>query len=332
MLYNLINQMPALLFRRDYAIVFTIRDTLPAISYVCLMKRIFFLLFLLAHAWLASADCRQLLINASEEIYLSGTQAHFTLVVSHLEAGETVEYNINGVKLDGNVYTPFLSGMGIRHINAYAYIRKSNQKTETLKQTLAFFVMMPSAHINGPVNNILYAGVKQSVYIDIPGVAPNNTIIDVEGGKLLSGAQNARFVLPDSGIRKLTVLVSARFPDGSIKRLGAQSFMVLKLPEPRIAFNSSDLRLYAPDSLICLREPALGSLNLQYRITGYTLGFIRNGIYSEFEVNGNRLSAALKAEMQKLKKGDMVLVKAARVELPGIAEYTLQGTCFTINN
>ena len=254
------------------------------------------------------SQCKMLSITSDDAVFISGISSSFNLSVSPLNPGEKVIYKVNGNKLDSCIYKTVSSGVGIYKIIAAADIYKNNTFVETIHQTYSYLVMMPMVYWDGPNSNILYANIEQVLYVSIPGVSPNSTTLTLEGAKIISNINGKYTIKPDSGVRIVSALCSARLPDGTSRKMGGYKLRVLEIELPTVQFNASKSNIVVPDSLCILKDAKMLSFNLNYQITSFSITIIKNNIAQKHSLKGNGLSENLKTIIKSLSKNDVIIV------------------------
>ena len=241
-----------------------------------LKKLIFLGFYCFSH--LIYSQCKTFSISSDDAVFISGIRSSFNLSVSPLNPGEKAIFKVNGNKLDSCVYKTVGSGVGIYKIIASAEIYKNNILVETLQQTYSYFVMMPMVYWDGPNSNILYADIEQILYVSIPGVSPNSTMLTLEGATIISNVNGKYTIKPDSGARSVSALCAAKLPDGTVRKMGGYKLRVLEIELPTVQFNSSKPNIVAPDSLYILKDIRMLPFNLSYQITSFSITIIKNNI------------------------------------------------------
>jgi len=295
---------------------------------MALKKLIFLGFYCFTH--LIYSQCKTLSISSDDAVFISGIRSSFNLSVSPLNPGEKAVFKINGNKLDSCVYKTVGSGVGIYKIIATAEIYKNNILIETLQQTYSYFVMMPMVYWDGPNSNILYADIEQVLYVSIPGVSPNSTILTLEGGKIISNVNGKYTIKPDSGARSVSALCAAKLPDGTVRKMGGYKLRVLEIELPTVQFNSSKSNMVAPDSLYILKDIKMLPFNLSYQITSFSITIIKNNIAQKFFLKGNSLSENLKTIIKSLSKDDVIIVDDVFCKIQEVGEKKLKPFVFTI--
>jgi hypothetical protein len=293
------------------------------------LKNILFIFFY-CFVNIVFSQCKTLSIISDDAVFISGISSSFNLSVNPINPDEKVIYEVNGVKLDSNIYKTYSSGVGIHKIIATARIYKGKSLIETLHQTYSYLVMMPMAYIDGPNSNILYANIEQILYVSIPGVSPQATTLDLEGAKIISNLNGKYTIKPDSGVRSITATCNAKLADGTTRKMGALKFRILEIDLPTVQFNSSKPNIIAPDSLYILKDIKMLPFNLNYQITSFSLTIIKNNIAQKYFLKGNLFSENLKTVIKSLNKNDVIIVDDVFCKIQWVGEKKLKPFVFTI--
>ncbi len=91
-------------------------------------------------------------------------------------------------------------------------------------------VSQPSATISNSDLNVVYRGIVNNFSVSVPGVAPENIVLNVAGGKYVQKGPG-KYELTTMSEGELTVSVSAKI-DKTVKPMGSGKFRIKKLPKP----------------------------------------------------------------------------------------------------
>lgn len=293
-----------------------------------LKKLIFLGFYCFSH--LIYSQCKTFSISSDDAVFISGIRSSFNLSVSPLNPGEKAIFKVNGNKLDSCVYKTVGSGVGIYKIIATAEIYKNNILVETLQQTYSYFVMMPMVYWDGPNSNILYADIEQILYVSIPGVSPNSTMLTLEGAKIISNLNGKYTIKPDSGVRSVSALCAAKLPDGTVRKMGGYKLRVLELDLPEVEFNSSKINTIAPDSIYLIKDLKTLQFNLYYQITSFSITIIKNNIAQKHFFKTNLITDNIKSIIKTLKTNDVIIVDDVLCKIQWVGEKKLKPFVFTI--
>ena len=169
-----------------------------------------------------------------------------------------------------------------------------------------YAVLKPSATIAADKMNVLYAGIANPVSVSAP-VDPGKLSISFPGcGVSNQGAGKFDVSVPASLIGKtVTATVSAKLGE-STKQLGATTFRVKKVPDPR-AVLGANIRGGKHAKAELTANPVLRATmgedfayDLKWKVTSFRVIFVSKGMEDPAMVcQGGALSEAVKAKIQK---------------------------------
>jgi hypothetical protein len=293
------------------------------------LKNILFLIFycLLNGVF---GQCKTLSITSDDAVFISGISSSFSLSVNPINPDEKVIYEVNGVKLDSNIYKTYSSGVGIHKIVAIAFVYRGKSIVETLHQTYSYLVTLPMAYFDGPNSNILYANIEQVLYVSIPGVHPNSMNLSLDGAKIISNKTGKYTIKPDSGVRSVSASCSAKLPDGTTRKFGELKYRILEIELPTVLFNSSKPNIIAPDSLYILKDVKMLSFNLSYQIASFSITIIKNNIAQKYFLKGNLINENLKTIIKSLSKNDVIIVDDVICKIQWVGDKKLNPFVYNI--
>lgn len=169
-----------------------------------------------------------------------------------------------------------------------------------------YAVLKPSATIAADKMNVLYAGIANPVSVSAP-VDPGKLSISFPGCNVSSqGAGKFDVSVPASLIgRTVTATVSAKLGE-STKQLGATTFRVKKVPDPR-AVLGANIRGGKHAKAELTANPVLRATmgedfayDLKWKVNSFRVIFVSKGMEDPAMVcQGGALSEAVKAKIQK---------------------------------
>jgi gliding motility-associated protein GldM len=145
--------------------------------------------------------------------------------------GVTLEKDkfVNGV---GKVAFP-VSGMGEKTFAGTLQLKDPSGNLKTLPFSTTYNVAPPSASIAPTQLKVVYYGVDNPFSISVPGVAPNQISVTASNASV-TGSNGNYTINPSSTTGKITIQVSAKMADGSVKRMGTEEFRIKRVPNPEI--------------------------------------------------------------------------------------------------
>lgn len=181
---------------------------------------------------------------------------------------------------------------------------------------------MPAATISADAMNVLFVGLENPMSISVPGITPENTIVSTTAGVTVSKSGNGKYVAKCSGSAKeATVTVSAKMPDGTIRKMGAMKYRIKRVPQPKLKLGTLNAGTY-PKALIMAQSYVNATLEdfyfngVRYTIRSYKGALLpRSGVVDEKDVTGNS-AAGLRNLISKAKSGDNLIIVDAVADGP----------------
>ena len=260
------------------------------------------------------------------------------IILAAVDSTQRPEYYIEGQRInDQGLYEVPATGVGIKKYSGWiAYQNPASGEMENLHFTSEYSVGEPAVTISNNDLNIMYRGYDNKFSISVPGVSNDKVKVSVTGAAVHQ--QGGVWVIkPGDNAKNVTISVSAEL-DGKMQPMGSRDYRVKQLPPPNAYFNVKD-REYASGGTIPLSAltnasgvitasyGADGLLDLPFKVTKF-LVFI-NGRSSE--VKGNKFSQEQLSQINKLKKGGMVIMQDIRATGPGGQELKLSPLILTVN-
>ena len=260
------------------------------------------------------------------------------IILAAVDSTQRPEYYIEGQRInDHGIYEVAASGVGLKKYSGWiAYQNPSTGEMENLPFSSEYSVGEPAVTISNNDLNIMYRGYDNKFSISVPGVSNDKVKVSVTGAAVHQ--QGGVWVIkPGDNAKNVTISVSAEL-DGKMQPMGSREYRVKQLPPPNAYFNVKD-REYASGGTIPLSAlsntsgvitasyGADGLLDLPFKVTKF-LVFI-NGRSSE--VKGNKFSQEQLSQINKLKKGGMVIMQDIRATGPGGQELKLSPLILTVN-
>ena len=135
--------------------------------------------------------------------------------------------------------------------------------TEYHNFNASYIVAQPSATVAPTKMMVMYQELQNPISVSAPGVASDNLIVNVEGGKLTKdqGAGNY-FVEVDKGAKTVKVNVSVKHDNKQVVQLATQEFRVKPVPNPVV--NAFARRPPSRGSIMTMGMPLLSSSWYRY--------------------------------------------------------------------
>jgi gliding motility-associated protein GldM len=184
-----------------------------------------------------------------------------------------------------------------------------------------FKVAEPALVVSPTKMNVFYRGLDNPVEISVPGVAQEDLDVSITGGHSLRKTDEGWVVKPGQG-SEAKIAVSATMPDGSKQRIGEKEFRVKRIPDPVPVFagkRPSDNTVGQNDAKIAAgirAEMENFDFEVEVRVTEFTMVFIRDGQVIEKTANSNRVTGDMKANLEKLRRGQKLYIEKIKVKMP----------------
>lgn len=195
-----------------------------------------------------------------------------------------------------------------------------------------FNVAPPSATVSATKMNVMYRGLDNPIEVSVPGVAPNNVIVNCSGGAM-SGGNGKYTVKPGTG-REVIISVSAKNTDGKSQSMGTYKFRVKSVPTPKVTWvNQADGGMVGANAgagspLIPRMEDF--DFDVYATITGFTVSFKVGGDLFSKACSGNTIPGDIAGKIRTLGKGTKVFFESVKMTVPG-GERRSASAIFTIN-
>jgi gliding motility-associated protein GldM len=95
-----------------------------------------------------------------------------------------------------------------------------------------FIASRPTAVVSPTKMNVFYIGVPNPVSISVPGVAPSNVSVSMEGAGTVTYNPNGESVVNVTQPGKCKINVSAKTADGKTSPMGSLEFRIKRIPNP----------------------------------------------------------------------------------------------------
>lgn len=176
-------------------------------------------------------------------------------------------------------------------------------------QPQTYTVARPSAVVSPDKMNVLYIGVPNPLSVSAPGIAKRDLHVSMSGGNIKPSGNGYIATVTTQGTA--TVNVSGEISKGKIMALGATTFRVKRIPDPKAEFGgkssgvTSAANLRAQDAIFAKLEGF--EFDAKFNVTRFTLMILkpRQDIVT-LTGTGNQLNAAMHTAMNTLTPGSKV--------------------------
>lgn len=187
-------------------------------------------------------------------------------------------------------------------------------------KTPAFDVATPSLVVSPSKMNVFYRGLPNPIEVSVPGIAQEQLKVSCAGHSL-SKDKDGWVIKPGKG-KEAIISVSATMPDGSTQNMGKKEFRVKRIPDPVPKFagkKPSDNTVKSGEMKIAAgvrAEMEAFDFDVSVKVKSFNMVFIRDGQVIEKSSNSNKVTSEMKANMQKVRKGQKVYIEKIMVTMP----------------
>jgi gliding motility-associated protein GldM len=203
----------------------------------------------------------------------------------------------------------------------------------------AYQVFTGGATISAEKMNMLYIGLDNPIAASAAGFRPDETVVTPSGGcswHAAPGPAGHYICKPNPGVHEITVSVSVKMPDKTIKKMGQQVYRVRPVPHPEVLFGTKTGGRISRGELqtVSFINAGLGESfafeGLKYTINSFTFALAPKSGQSFIEqVSGNRVTQAMRQHFQTARPGDIIVI--ANVEATGpVGKVQLNGPSLTV--
>ncbi|MBO4250062.1 MAG: gliding motility protein GldM [Paludibacteraceae bacterium] len=260
------------------------------------------------------------------------------IILAAVDSTQTPEYYVEGVRLnDQGIYEVPATGLGLKKYSGWiSYQNPASGDMEQLTFSSEYSVGEPAVTISNTDLNIMYRGHDNKFSISVPGVSNDKIKVNVSGASVRQ--QGGLWIIkPGDASKSVTISVSAEL-DGRMQPMGSKEYRVKQLPPPNAYFSIKDREYGSGGTIpvsalanaagtITASYGADGLLDLPFKVTHF-LAFINS---RSFDVKGNKFTKEQLDQINKLKKGGMVILQDIRATGPGGQELRLQPLILTVN-
>ena len=170
--------------------------------------------------------------------------------------------------------------------------------------------------------NVLYTVIDNPVTVSVAGYQPDQVSLSMNGGsiKTVSKKKGEYTVTPDNKMRgkNVSISVSVRGDNGKRKSIGKMDFRVKQVPDPKIFH----LRSKKVSKEEIIGKPSLSAQMVDFEFEGIVfkvvkfdiecIGTVPKPFYAK-----KRIDSEVKQEINRLKKGDKVIISNIVVKQKG---------------
>ncbi|WP_345101794.1 gliding motility protein GldM [Mucilaginibacter panaciglaebae] len=179
-------------------------------------------------------------------------------------------------------------------------------------QPQTYTVARPSAVVSPDKMNVLYIGVPNPLSVSAPGIAKKDLRVSMAGGTITPSGNGYIATVTAQGTA--TVNVSGEVSKGKVMTLGATTFRVKRIPDPKAEFaaksggTTSAANIKAQDAIFARLENF--EFDAKFNVTRFTLLVIKpRQDPLSFTGTGNQLTSAMHSAMNSVSPGSTVVFK-----------------------
>lgn len=187
----------------------------------------------------AQTDASDFRVNKIEAIVVPNSRMVFRgdkysakIVLAAVDSTKTPLYFINGGKIsDKGLYEVGASALGLKTYSGEIRMAGNDGQVRTYPFKSDYMVIEPSASISNEDLSVVYQGIDNNIRVSVPGVAPENMRISVEGGTFAPRGKGFFVVRPT---REGELVVNAYGKvEKTEKKMGSMTFRIKPLPDPK---------------------------------------------------------------------------------------------------
>jgi gliding motility-associated protein GldM len=209
-------------------------------------------------------------------------------------------------------YTTVASGQGEQTIKGVIKVKEKEGLKEYPFET-KYNVFSGFAAVSADAMKVLYVGLDNPISISVPGVPTDNVIATISNGTLRKVHDN-QYVAKVTAKGNITINISVRNADGSVKSFGQHVFKGKNIPGASARLGSlkpaaeTKTTLLVMNTLFAIPDFDIGFTNMTYKVTSYKCLIRRkNEVIGPLISNGSTITQAIKDNINTLKKGDIVI-------------------------
>jgi len=136
---------------------------------------------------------------------------------------------VGGSKINDGEYSVTANSLGLKKFSGVIKVQGSDG-VKPYPFESEYMVSQPSATISNSDLNVVYRGIVNNFSVSVPGIAPENIILAVAGGKYVQRGPG-KYEISTMSEGEITISVSAKV-DKAVKAMGSGKFRIKKLPKP----------------------------------------------------------------------------------------------------
>lgn len=201
---------------------------------------------------------------------------------------------------------------------------KGPEGTQSYPFEAEYQAFQGAATISADAMNVLYIGLENPISIAVAGYTPSDIQASMSGGTLTRNAKGwiAKVTAGVPG-NKAIISASVKMRDGSVRKMGEQTYRIKQVPKPESMFGALESGPYPAAALlgqnmIVAALPNFVFEGVKFTVTKYACAYVpKRGNAEFFAGTGATISPQLKGAITRAKKGDKVLVDEIMAIGPG---------------
>ncbi len=253
-------------------------------------------------------------IPINGNLILEGELYEAKIILSNYSYSKN-EVIINGspVKVENGVGTYIQrASVGEHRFNGQMKIPTRKGEVKTINFNGGYTGLRAQASICAQKMNILYAGLRNPLKIEVPGYRVEDIMVTVTNGCTLTGTKGAYSLSVPEGTKEVLVAVFVKIGTES-KPMGSMTFRVKNMPLPQATFGSKSSGSLSVEELNtiqyinCNLSSEFPFDGIKYTVKKFTISYSAlNCKPIFFNIDGNKLTEEIKSILNTAKKGDII--------------------------
>ena len=270
---------------------------------------------------------------------LKGGEYSAQIILAAVDTTQKPTYHIPGEEkyIDEHGFYKFQANtIGQKRYEGYISIMNDDQEIK-LPFWSEYTVAEPAVTISNNDLNIMYRGYDNKFSVSVPGVPDNRVSISVKGAKATQKGKEW-IIIPNDNEKTATITVQAVLNEGQKPQImGVREYRIKQLPPPTAFFAAKGKEyptgtialsvLQNKDGEIVASYGPDGLLEVEFKVTSFIA--IVNG--QTMKAEGTKFTTAQMNQINKLKKGGMVILQDIRAKSPKGDELRLSPLVLTVN-
>jgi hypothetical protein len=178
--------------------------------------------------------------------------------------------------------------------------------------------------------NVVYAGLENPLSLAISDILPENIYLTTNQG-FIKGANGNYFLwLPFEAQGTVEISIYSN-PSGNMEKIVTRTFRIKKVPDPVAYLGSKDGGEISMDELILINFLSVNLRDFAFEGIRYSVKKYKFVIASKkkswiFEGNSAALTPDIKSALNKVKKGDLIIVTDIYYSFQGSPDFKIPGS------